>query len=59
MCTNIRLAAMILVNKFNNEFYTKPIRNSINNFTDNSKLNNNSSLIFFKLGSKAMFTLLL
>ena len=57
MCTNIRLAAAILVDKFNNKFYAEPISNSIDDFTDNfiddSRLDSNSNLISFKLGSKA------
>ena len=51
--TNIKLAAIILVDKFNNKSYTKPISNFIDNFTDNSKLDSNFSLISSKLGSKA------
>ena len=57
MCTNIGLAAAILVNKSNNKFYTKPISNSINNSIDNFRLDSNSSLISSKSGSKAAPTL--
>ena len=57
MCTNIKLVAIISVNKSNNEFYTELISNSINDFTDNSKLDNNSSSISSKSGSKAVPTL--
>ena len=54
MCTNIGLAAVISVNKSNNESHTKPISNSVDDFTDDSRLDNNSSLMSFKLGSKAV-----
>ena len=57
VCTNIKLAAAISVNKSNNKFYTKSISNSIDNSADNFRLNSDSNLISSKLGFKAAPTL--
>ena len=57
MCTNIKLAAAISVNKSNNKFYTKPSSNSVDDFADNSGLDSDSSSISFELGFKAVPTL--
>jgi hypothetical protein len=57
VCTNIRLAAVISVDKSDDESYTEPISNSIDNSADDSGLDSDFSLMSSKLGFKAVPTL--